>query len=1043
MSILSSLKQHYRSRFLTALRRGQSRRATVEAASESLEDRALLSSVSFSQATGTAVFNADANDENVLRISSPDADTLVIRSQVASGGILSDDPITLQGDAVGNAGYSLDPTGTVLTIDVTAAGSLTTSVLVNTFEDNDQVFLLSSTAATAITIDGGSGDDSFVVGTTNRLDTLFGDVDFDGGSGDDSLDLLDFESTPSDTIDLTSTSVVGIAPGDVGYEAIESLMIDAADRTPLVLNVLSTAAGVNTVADLTFADASGTPIQSIVTLGNTNAGFENSTGNLDAIAGNLSLVTNSGSVALQIDDSGDASGDNATISATAISGFSAGTINYSDGTLFSSVEVLAGTGDDTINASSVGAPVTLSGGTGDDVLIGSDDDDALLGDAGDDTINGNAGGDFIDGDVGDDSLDGGAGSDTVLGFTGADVIFGGDGPDQLSGEADDDTIGGGLGDDTIEGGDGDDSLGGGEGQDSIDGGFGDDSIDGSSGSDLLFGGLGEDTLLGGNGADSITGGDGVDRIRGGNGRDTINWEIGDGDDDVTGGSPDGSRSGVDRQIVLGTDANEVYVVDSVGGSTVLQVGMETLTIGLGIEELEILSEAGADEIIINDVTGSDLNRVVVRGGTGADRIDGRNLTGAVAAFTGGRGPDVLYGGAGNDTLLGGAGNDTLIGGEGDDSLKGSAGRDNFLWNSGDGSDTIDAGNADDILTANATDGADMFEISVDINGNTLLRNEGFGTLTQLGVEVLQLNTMAGADTVLVGDLSGSDLEVINADLAEGPDVFDASQTDTPVTMRVLGGIGNDRITTGPGDDFLRGAFGNDTLTSGGGQDEVIGDEGTDSITGGAGNDTLNGGGGDDVLLGRSGSDLILGGGGNDRIEGNEGDDIINSASGRDRVAAGDGNDIVSAGNGADTVTGGEGSDVIIGGRGGDDLNGNGGQDILVAGQTTLSDSALARVGAEWVFSRDYADRITNITNVDDGRVLREDQQDTSRLNGDAHLLPITSDRTVLDDDAVDSLNGGAGRDLFFSDFDTDFETDLADDDIVDGRIPSESNIDIR
>jgi hypothetical protein len=99
MSILSSLKQHYRSRFLTALRRGQSRRATVDAASESLEDRALLSSVSFSQATGTAVFNADADDANVLRISSPDADTLVIRSQVASGGILSDDPITLQGDA--------------------------------------------------------------------------------------------------------------------------------------------------------------------------------------------------------------------------------------------------------------------------------------------------------------------------------------------------------------------------------------------------------------------------------------------------------------------------------------------------------------------------------------------------------------------------------------------------------------------------------------------------------------------------------------------------------------------------------------------------------------------------------------------------------------------------------------------------------------------------------------------------------------------------------------------------------------------------------
>ena len=199
---------------------------------------------------------------------------------------------------------------------------------------------------------------------------------------------------------------------------------------------------------------------------------------------------------------------------------------------------------------------------------------------------------------------------------------------------------------------------------------------------------------------------------------------------------------------------------------------------------------------------------------------------------------------------------------------------------------VDAGNGDDVLIVNATNNADMFEISVDVDGNTLLRNEGVGTLTQLGVEVLQLNAMAGADTVLVGDLTGSDLEVINADLAEGPDTFDASQTNTPVSMRVLGGIGNDRITTGPGDDFLRGAFGDDTLSSGGGQDEVIGDEGTDLITGGPGNDTLNGGGGDDVLLGRSGSDFILGGGGNDRRVRHDGLDSLRDQTSRIRPAIG-------------------------------------------------------------------------------------------------------------------------------------------------------------
>ena len=121
MSMFSSLTQQYRTRFLSALRRGRGRRRAsreITAASESLEARALLSAVTYVEAHNRVEFFADADQQNVVVISSPDADTLVIRAQQIVGGLIQDDPITLQSDAVGNPGFSLDATGTTLTINI-------------------------------------------------------------------------------------------------------------------------------------------------------------------------------------------------------------------------------------------------------------------------------------------------------------------------------------------------------------------------------------------------------------------------------------------------------------------------------------------------------------------------------------------------------------------------------------------------------------------------------------------------------------------------------------------------------------------------------------------------------------------------------------------------------------------------------------------------------------------------------------------------------------------------------------------------------------
>lgn len=88
------------------------------------------------------------------------------------------------------------------------------------------------------------------------------------------------------------------------------------------------------------------------------------------------------------------------------------------------------------------------------------------------------------------TLTGGAGNDTLIGGSKNDAITGRDGDDELSG---------GAGNDTILGGFGEDTLNGDAGNDLLIGGFDDDEIDGGSG---------RDTAVGGQGG-SARGGDGI------------------------------------------------------------------------------------------------------------------------------------------------------------------------------------------------------------------------------------------------------------------------------------------------------------------------------------------------------------------------------------------------------------------------------------------------------------------------------------------------------------------------------------------------------
>ena len=79
-----------------------------------------------------------------------------------------------------------------------------------------------------------------------------------------------------------------------------------------------------------------------------------------------------------------------------------------------------------------------------------------------------------------------------------------------------------------------------------------------------------------------------------------------------------------------------------------------------------------------------------------------------------------------------------------------------------------------------------------------------------------------------------------------------------------------------GDDWLVGGQGNDLITSHAGNDLMYGNLGNDTLIAGSGNDTLRGGQGDDSIVAGSGNDFISGDRGNDTIQAGSGADTFHT-----------------------------------------------------------------------------------------------------------------------------------------------------------------------
>jgi Ca2+-binding RTX toxin-like protein len=430
----------------------------------------------------------------------------------------------------------------------------------------------------------------------------------------------------------------------------------------------------------------------------------------------------------------------------------------------------------------------------------------------------------------------------------------------------------------------------------------------------------------------------------GAGDDTFVWAPGDGNDTVEG------QAGNDTLRFIGANAAENISIFANGGRAIFFRDVANVTMDNDdVETIRFEALGGVDNITVGDMTGTDvktvaldltnpngvggdgaLDTVTVAGSNAADTIvvntasDGLvSVTGLAArvdiegADTSDRlvinalgGDDVVNasglqgmsltvnGGLGADVMIGSSGDDLFVGGDGNDTALMGAGDDTFVWNPGDDNDTIEGQAGNDTMLFN---GANIAEnINIFANGGRALffRDVASVLMDTNDVEVFDFNALGGADNITVGDLSGTDVNRVNLDLAAaggaadgaadtvnvqataGDDFITLSMVDgalvvdglsaqvviehfdpTLDTLRIFGLGGDDVIDAsnlpmGSARLVLDGGLGNDVLLASADGSTLLGGEGDDILLGSIGNDVLDGGAGDNIVIGGGGTDTV-------------------------------------------------------------------------------------------------------------------------------------------------------------------------------------------
>jgi Ca2+-binding RTX toxin-like protein len=370
------------------------------------------------------------------------------------------------------------------------------------------------------------------------------------------------------------------------------------------------------------------------------------------------------------------------------------------------------------------------------------------------------------------------------------------------------------------------------------------------------------------------------------------------------------------------------ILVAAGALTLPAAADASVLAGVSSDTLTITGDGAADRITLRLAPGApqtlqldtgtttlsfdraNFTRIVIRSGAGDDdiRIDESNGAFTDAEQTtieSGAGNDVVAGGRAAETIAAGDDNDLVDAGRGDDAIFLGAGNDTALQGADDGSDTLDGQSGTDAFQTAGSAESEEFTAQAVGNRARISRDTSSSAVSMTATEIAEISAGGGQDLVDVGDLTGTGVNRVDADLGLADGARDtvfaqATANADSISVSALGdtarvlGLGSElRIDNASATDdrlTVQGGGGGDKVTAVGSVSSMIatvleGNEGIDFLTGGSGGETLRGGPDDDVLRGNQGVDTIEGGDGGDLLiwTASDGSDVVRNDPGQDRL----------------------------------------------------------------------------------------------------------------------------------------------------------------
>ena len=870
----------------------------------------------------------------------------------------------------------------------------------------------------SISVVGGPGDDTLLLGGVTTAANEYTQVDFngvtiDGGTFPDSI------TGPQGT-DLDGTSINGSAGNDtiIGGSGADLIRGGTQDDSLSGGGDSDTLDIADATLDLDVNLGTGTSTGRGT---DTLAGIENAIGG----TGNDSIVAGSATTSLIGGTGGDTLRGATSGPSTLDGGDGADSL---DSNSTHADRLLGGIGADTLTA-----------GSGNDTLQGDADGDSLVGEAGTDSLDGLAGDDTLEaGDTDNDTLAGGADTDYAsYAFAGAGVMINlatgsatGAGTDNLSavegaiGSDFQDTINGSSAANTLYGNAGSDSITAQAGADVVFGEDDNDTINGGTGANTLAGDADQDVILTSfaDAAESITGGAGNDTLTAAAGGTTVSGDAGT--DDITGSSStttgDSLLGGTEADTIDGDSSTSFGGPDTIvgqgdGDSITGGLGADLLDGNLGDDVLDPdgvnLQEANVDTLIGNSgtdtlsvVDGSSgaqytLTSTALDDGTTEDSLDGFER----ASLVGGVGGNFFDAAAfsGPVTMDPGSGDDTMIGGPAADSLNNAS--------FGDVDEIRFAGDTNQVLTSSQHSSNGINDTLAGIERASLAGGSSANQIDASGFTgPVTLDGAGGNDTLLGGVGFGGEDSLIGG--AGGADriVFAEDQPqvlqDTLHSAGTGGGQEDDTLSGIEQASLTGGASGNDLdATSFTGTATLDGSAGNDTLRGGSGNDSLLGGGDDDRVLLTANSNQTLT---NTQLTG-VGTDSLASIERASLTGGTSANQLDASAFSAGSVTlsGGDAADTLLGGSGNDSLRGDAGTDRIV--QTVNADQDLS----SGFVSGDGDDSLNSIERASLSGGSSANLIDASDFAaGVVTLAGLGGNDSLYGGTGDDSLDGGANTD---------------------------------